>query len=130
MSENQGNTLPIKIKTEDGYSLSDRFYPSPSSKRAFLLFWTMGVSQECYKSFARFLAKNNCSVLTFDFRGMVNSLQELISHVPNAPITWIGHSLDGQVISLSPHHRKVSRFIATFSQVLLNPLFQDSCRVT
>lgn len=137
MSESQNGSI-IKIETLDGYSLSGRVYSAPNPTKAIFLFGAMGVPQKFYESFAQFFAKNDCAVLTFDPRGMGESrqeplskmktniftwakldveaaLQELISRLPNTPITWIGHSLGGQIIPLTPSHNKVSKFITIAS---------------
>lgn len=130
--------VSIKIKTEDGQELVGKFYAASTPKKTIFLVGAIGVSQHYYGAFAKFLQKNGYSVLTFDLRGMGESLQgplskvnadmltwakfdfgaalqELISRVPNVPIAWIGHSLGGQMIPLTPSHTKVSKFITIAS---------------
>jgi predicted alpha/beta hydrolase len=73
-------------------------------------------------------------VLTFDYRGMGRSrrgslrdvdidvvgwaerdvsaaVAALKALVPSAPLTWLGHSLGGQLVGLTPHHRDVQQVI-------------------
>lgn len=130
--------LQIEIKTQDGQSLAGKFYSPDSPKKAVLIFGAIGVSQNYYGPLAKFLAQNACAVLTFDPRGMGESLngslskvdadmftwvkydaeaalQALLSHVSNTPVTWIGHSVGGQMIPLTPSHNKVSKFITIAS---------------
>jgi len=128
----------IKFKAGDGYLLTGRFYSSPNPQRAIFISGAIGIPQTFYRAFTEFLVKNNCAVLTYDPRGMFESkngplskldadiftwakldneaaLQELISRTPNLPLVWLGHSLGGQIIPLTPSHIKASKFITIAS---------------
>lgn len=135
-TENQ--TQRLSIRTSDGQQLSATFYPTPTPRGAVFLFGAMGVPQTFYRPFAQFLTEHHYSVITFDPRGMGQSLSgplaevktdiltwsrldaeavlsELSARAPGVPLTWLGHSLGGQVFPLAPSHEKVSKFITVAS---------------
>lgn len=94
----------------------------------------MGVRQDFYRPFAEWLASQGQAVLSFDYRGMGASrpaklrdlkvdvldwaredaaaaLQALRSRYPQLPLTWIGHSLGGQIAALVPGIGDVSQIV-------------------
>jgi predicted alpha/beta hydrolase len=91
----------------------------------------MGVRREFYAPFAQFLADNGMHVLTFDYRGMGGSrrgslrgfecdigtwvdedlasmLIEARKAAPELPLLYVGHSLGGQVLGVTPGRESVS----------------------
>lgn len=95
----------------------------------------MGVPQKFYAPLAGWLAERGFAVMTFDFRGSGESrtgplraldadifswarhdaaaaLAELAEHVPgDVPITWIGHSLGGQIVPMIPNRDRIAKII-------------------
>ena len=81
----------------------------------------MGVKQEFYAAFARFLAKNGVHVTTFDYSvphtdvtvsdWTEKDLSEMLAEArkPDAalPLVFIGHSLGGQLIGVTPGNEAV-----------------------
>lgn len=81
----------------------------------------MGVRQEFYAAFARFLAANGVHVLTFDFaipdtdvtvtdwaeKDLAAMLVEARKPAPNLPLLFMGHSLGGQLIGVTPGNEAV-----------------------
>lgn len=98
----------------------------------------MGVEQKFYFDFARWLAEQGFEVLTFDYRGMGQSLHQPLAQVSitisdwvlqdcaymidkaaliaqGKPIYWLGHSLGGQVFAMIPNREKVTQLITVAS---------------
>jgi predicted alpha/beta hydrolase len=110
-------------QARDGYELAVRLYEPEAGhapERAVLLAPAMGVSQQFYAHYARWLASHGMAVATFDFRGTGESApkrmrgykasitdwatQDLNGIVdafcarwPGIPRTYLGHSLGGQL---------------------------------
>jgi predicted alpha/beta hydrolase len=94
----------------------------------------MGVPQSFYARFAAWLADHGIVTVTFDYRGMGLSRRGSLRHVaadivtwaeqdtaavlaalearaPGLPVTWIGHSLGGQIVPFTPGSERVSKVI-------------------
>jgi predicted alpha/beta hydrolase len=130
-----------RIAAADGWELTAEIYrpPPPAAPRgAALIVSAMGVSQAFYAAFAGFLASEGFVVATFDYRGVGRSrrgpmreqrttifdwarldcaamLGALAERAPGLPITWIGHSLGGQILPFtlpcSPEAARVEKVI-------------------
>jgi len=116
----------LALASDDGATLSARFYPasgSSAAKAAVLIGGAMGVRQDYYAPFARWLAAQGYAVMSFDYRGMGDSrtaryarslrgfdadlfawardydtaIDALRVHAPGAPLYLIGHSLGAQL---------------------------------
>lgn len=109
------------LRTRDGHELAARAYvPSGPVHRAVLIGAAMGVPQRFYQPFATWLAEHGVAVLTFDWRGTGDSAPRslrgfrasitdwatqdlpaaadaLCARWPDAPRTFLGHSLGGQL---------------------------------
>ena len=93
-------------------------------KGAVLMVCAMGVPQSFYRAFCQWLAERGYVAMTFDFRGMgrsrqqslrqldadvmtwaeldaVAALEHLAATIPDLPITWLGHSLGGQIYAFT-----------------------------
>jgi predicted alpha/beta hydrolase len=123
------------VLTEDGTAITTRFYPATQPARgAVLIVPAMGVPQSYYRAFATWLAREGFHVATFDYRGMGLSkrgslrdvdadiitwaeqdtqavLTSLAARSGRLPLTWIGHSLGGQIIPFVKHRTAVDKFI-------------------
>ena len=125
----------LRIATSDGFELGARlFAPRSRAVGAVLLVPAMGVPQRFYEPFARWLASRNFRVMTFDYRGTGLSkqgplakvdadiltwaqkdtaavLDELARRAGDEPLTWIGHSLGGQIVPFVPNHTRAAKII-------------------
>jgi predicted alpha/beta hydrolase len=128
----------FELPAVDGVPLAARhFRPDVRSDRArgaVLIAPAMGVPQAFYAPLARWLAGLGYHVLTFDFRGMYASrrgslraldvdvvgwarldataaLRTLQDRAPGARVTWIGHSLGGQIVPFVPDHRELAKIV-------------------
>lgn len=125
----------LELVTQDGTSIAARLYEAcPRARGAAFIVGAMGVPQSYYAPFAGWLASLGLHALTFDFRGMGRSrrgslrgleadivtwaeqdttaaLQALAARAPGLPITWIGHSLGGQIVPFVRSRPRVERII-------------------
>jgi len=114
-----------------GHDLAVSRFPAQGKPRATLLVGAaMGVRRDYYAPFARYLADNGIHVLTFDYRGMGESrrgglrgfecdvstwigedlasmLVEARKPDPRLPLLYVGHSLGGQVLGVTPGREAV-----------------------
>lgn len=123
------------LLTGDGTPIAARlFVPVTPPRGAVLVVPAMGVAQSFYRALAGWLRGEGFTVLTFDFRGVAASrtrplreetadimtwarqdtraaLEALERRAPGLPITWIGHSLGGQIVPFVPGHERVARVV-------------------
>lgn len=123
------------IPTWDGTSLAARFFtPRGRARGAVLIAPAMGVPQSFYAPFATWLADEGFVAVTFDYRGMGRSrrgslrdldadivtwaeqdtaavLRALETRAAGLPITWLGHSLGGQIVPFVPERGSVAKII-------------------
>jgi predicted alpha/beta hydrolase len=130
---------PITITTADGFKLAaHRFAPAGEPKAVIVLPTAMGVKQDFYFPFARFLAQQGFAVQTFDYRGAGASVPERFRRSlrgfranlfdwaerdynaavraakdwhKRLPLLVIGHSLGGQLPGLLPDHHLIDGII-------------------
>lgn len=133
---------PINITCTDGYRLSGQYYPAnptaPSAQTRpypILICPATGISKVFYNAFAEWLIDQGFDVLSFDFRGIGESLygelrnstasiqdwgqldipaaiETLLNKTQAEKIIIIGHSAGGQLLGIAPNHAKVARVIA------------------
>jgi predicted alpha/beta hydrolase len=119
------------VEAADGQRISARFFhPEGEVKGAVLIVPAMGVSQDYYEPFARWLAQQGFTAATFDYRGTGRSRPSklrgfkadifdwarldcaaMIDALPQQPLYWIGHSLGGQILGLVPNKEFVTKAI-------------------
>ena len=124
------------VLAQDGVQLAARFYPpsdaSSGRRGGVLIAPAMGVAQDYYASFARWLASEGFLVATFDYRGTFRSrqgslrgfeatvldwarldcaavLDALVARAGDRPLYWIGHSLGGQILPFVPGHERLAK---------------------
>ncbi|REL30679.1 alpha/beta hydrolase family protein [Thalassotalea euphylliae] len=114
------------------------FQSSKADRGVVVIAAAMGVEQKFYFDFAQWLAEQGFEVLTFDYRGMGQSLRQPLAQVSitisdwvqqdcvymidkaellaqGKPIYWLGHSLGGQVFAMIPNRHKVTQIITVAS---------------
>lgn len=127
----------LSFVTQDGYLLSGRLYRKAvtSDKLPILIGAATGIKQGFYQPFAQWLAAQGHDVMTFDFRGIGDSLYGRVSDSTASISQWgqfdlpaalqtllaqsratrailVGHSAGGQLLGLMPNHAQVARIIA------------------
>lgn len=130
-------TQTISITCQDDYILQGTFYPKQTARDVFpiLLSPATGILQRFYQAFAEWLTAQGYDVLSFDYRGIGQSLYEDVSKSTARIQDWgmydlpaaidkllqltqaekiyiIGHSAGGQLLGLAPNHAKVEKVIA------------------
>lgn len=120
--------MEITLTARDGYRLSATLYGERDG-RAVLILPATGVPQGYYAKFAAWLAGQGFRVLTFDYRGIGQSLQGHVRRVRarmrdwalldavaameflNTRVSVVGHSFGGQALGLLPHERIASALV-------------------
>lgn len=127
---------PTTILTADDTPLAATFFmPAPVHARgAALIVPAMGVPQAFYAAFATWLAEQGVATVTFDYRGTGASrrgslrrveadiltwaehdtqaiVRALARRAPGLPVTWIGHSLGGQIVPFVPDRAAVAKIL-------------------
>jgi len=128
----------VKFNAADGERLSGHFFEASQCKGAVLLAGATGVKQQFYFKFCQWLNSCGYSVLTFDYRGIGESLNQPIKEckarkqdwgeldmpaaldwislkVAGAPVHLIGHSAGGQLAGLLPNYAKLSSIVQVAS---------------
>jgi predicted alpha/beta hydrolase len=125
-----------RVIAADGTPIAGRFFrPEESPPRgAFLLVPAMGTRQGFYAPLGEWLAAQGFLAATFDYRGTGRSLQgrmrdaaadlldwarldcgamldAVTARAGGAPVTWVGHSLGGQILPFVPNLEQVARVI-------------------
>ena len=122
----------ISIECKDGFILRGNLYePSTSLKGAVIISAALGVPRKYYDPFACFLAEQGYAVITYDNRGIGESLDSKIRGREMRLMEWgtldleavlsdmlkrkiserlflFGHSAGGQIIGLAPSSRYLS----------------------
>ena len=130
-----------EILAGDGYRLAARVHEARAPHRgAALIVPAMAVSQDFYAGFASWLADRGWHVVTFDFRGIGASAPRTLrgfkadiltwacldcaaalscarSLAYGRPLLWVGHSLGGQILAMTPGIEAVSAAVTIASGV-------------
>ena len=126
---------PLTLTCDDDYCLDATCYEAAGTPRAIVVVaGTLGVQRRYYARFAEFMAAQGIAALTFDYRGMGESVPaegqaELIDMAawgtmdidaairsaaalyPGTPIFLIGHSCGGQLVGLAPSCKQLAGVI-------------------
>jgi predicted alpha/beta hydrolase len=134
VAEPTGHRLLV---TPDGTEITARFFAPARPEKArgaVLVVPAMGVPQSFYAPLSEWLAAEGFHTATFDYRGMglsrraplrrvdadivtwaeqdtATALEALAQRAPRLPITWIGHSLGGQIVPFVGGHERVARVV-------------------
>lgn len=132
----------LEIPARDGYALAATLYEPPRTDNngyAVLINSATGVKRRYYGKYAEFLCKNGFVVLTYDYRGIGDSLAGrlrdqggmmrewgekdmagmiawLRGHYPQRKLLAIGHSVGGQVFGLCDNNHQVAGMLLVGSQ--------------
>lgn len=116
----------LALDTPAGYRIQLRLFESPDPRAVVIIAGAMGVGQHCYEKFARFLQAEGFSAFTFDYAGTGASLEGAMrdcpvritdwgeqdcrsvielarNRHPGLPCHWIGHSVGGQLLGMTPN---------------------------
>ena len=122
------------IAADDGRELRANWFEPRDPRGAVLLVPAMATPASFYRAMAGWLADAGFLTLTFDYRGTggpaelraekgdivrwagdaASALESLVQRADGLPVTWIGHSLGGQVLPFA-HHGLVDRVVAVSS---------------
>jgi len=125
------------ISCKDGYQLAAQYYPATDHTKKFpiLICPATGITKGFYHSFAEWLNQQGYRVLSFDFRGIGQSLhgelkdsnasindwglldipaaiETLLNRTQAEKIIILGHSAGGQLLGINPHYNKVAKVVA------------------
>ncbi|MBL8955535.1 MAG: alpha/beta hydrolase [Myxococcaceae bacterium] len=124
------------IPAADGFSLAATvFEPAGPTRGWVVLNSAMGVKQTYYRLFARWLAEQGFSAVTWDYRGVAASRPGPVGRISlrdwaeldmegvlqwalakNTPVVAFGHSLGTQLLGLAPSATRLSGIVGVGSQ--------------
>jgi predicted alpha/beta hydrolase len=126
----------MQIRTSAGHEISaELFAPGGEPRGAVLIVPAMGVTQAFYRALASWLAGQGFLTATFDYRGMGQSrhgrlrdvdatvvdwavvdcaamVDAMAARAPGKPLTWLGHSLGGQLLGLVPNRARIVKAVS------------------
>jgi predicted alpha/beta hydrolase len=130
-----------RIVAADGFPLAARLYEAGSPARGVaLIVAAMAVKQEFYAGLAAWLAARGWDVVTFDYRGIGESAPPTLrgfeadvltwarqdcaaalafarERTAGRPLIWIGHSLGGQILAMTPGNESLAAAVTVASGV-------------
>ncbi|MBP3942803.1 alpha/beta fold hydrolase [Sphingobacteriaceae bacterium WQ 2009] len=129
----------VQITTYNSYAIAATIYEGLGNKIILIIASAIGVKQAYYGAFARYLANQGITVITFDYYGIGKSKPTALKHVnvsiaewgkvdldavityayqhyPTARYVFLGHSVGGQLVGLSPYARQLDKIITVASQ--------------
>lgn len=138
MTDVQSKT--ITFSASDGWPLAGDLFIGPAPRIAVMISAGTGFPRRFYRHLAGYLANQGAIVLTYDYRGIGDSvngslkgssielpdwgrhdmtagIETLERAATGLPITHIGHSVGGHFLGLMPNHNKIARnaFLAVSS---------------
>ena len=127
----------LNVTCADQYLLAARFYPAQtdSKLKPILISPATGITMNFYNTFATWLAEQGYPVMSFDFRGIGQSLHGKLKDSKASIQDWgqldlpamidalcektrtdhilmIGHSAGGQLLGITPNHSKIEKLVA------------------
>lgn len=127
----------LNVTCADHYQLAARFYPAQANQKLkpILISPATGITMNFYNSFALWLAEQGHPVMSFDFRGIGESLHGKLKDSKASIQDWgqldlpamidalcektgaghisiVGHSAGGQLLGITPNHHKVEKLVA------------------
>lgn len=129
----------VELNTNGGKIISAHVFDGDKTNSVLIIAGAMGTKQTFYSKFAEFISQRGITVITFDYRGIGQSLTQPVSVVkstvlewgcsdlesvlrytinnyPEAKVNLLGHSVGGQLIGLAPSANRVSKIILVAAQ--------------
>lgn len=130
-----------RIEAPDGHPIAvTLFHPSVPAGLSVLIGSATGAPRRYYRTFASYLAARGCTVLSFDYRGIGDSIDPLLPGAalrfrdwglqdmpaaldtlhriaPGHPVVAIGHSAGGQMLGLLPNNHLLAAALTVGSQL-------------
>ncbi|EOR07836.1 alpha/beta hydrolase family protein [Acinetobacter genomosp. 15BJ] len=125
------------ISCKDDYQLAAQFYPAQDHTKPYpiLICPATGITKNFYHAFAEWLNQQGYSVLSFDFRGIGESLhgplknstasindwgiydipaaiETLLERTQAEKVIIVGHSAGGQLLGITSNYNKVAKVLA------------------
>jgi predicted alpha/beta hydrolase len=134
-------TVDFTLLTADNHRLAaTRFEPTEPNGLSILINSATGAPRHYYRSFAQYLAQRGCLVLTYDYRGIGDSIDPhfdlnqlrlrdwgqkdlsamlnwLHHYAPEHKIAALGHSIGGQLIGLASNNYLIKSVLTVASQI-------------
>ncbi|MFV8834125.1 alpha/beta fold hydrolase [Aquisalimonas sp.] len=124
----------ITLRTPRGHTVALRVFEAETPRAVVIIAGAMGVSQRAYERFARFLCEHGLTAITFDYFGIGASLtgrlrdcnvqvtdwatedceaavQFALARYPGTPLTWLGHSVGGQILGMIPSANRLDQAV-------------------
>lgn len=135
------NRQSIEITAADGYRLAARLYETDSApKGTVLIVPAMAVKQDFYGEIAAWLVQKGYEVVSFDLRGIGESAPQSLrgfdcdilgwarldcaallsfarARAAGRPLYWVGHSLGGQILAMTPGAEALTAAVTVASGV-------------
>ena len=129
----------LQLQTRDGASLAARVYETGGFIRGVVLIVSaMAIKQSFYADLARWMAGHGWEAITFDYRGTGDSAPRSLRgfeadiltwarqdcaaalafarmRAAGRPLLWIGHSLGGQILAMTPGNRSLAAAVTVAS---------------
>lgn len=124
----------IIIETQNGRRIGARIFRASHASSVVIIAGAMGVAQHCYEKFAKFLNDNGHHAITFDYYGYGQSIHKHVkhcdtdilewgqqdchaviqyakNHFDHVPVQWIGHSVGGQLMGMTPNFNQITNAV-------------------
>ncbi|MBL4835242.1 MAG: alpha/beta hydrolase [Pseudomonas sp.] len=128
----------LQIDTESGRRICARAFAAKDATSVVIIAGAMGVGQQCYEKFARYLRGQGMTAITFDYFGIGASLhaplaecdtnltqwgredcdaviRQVREQYPTLPTHWVGHSVGGQLLGMVPRVNQLDRIVTVAS---------------
>lgn len=128
-----------EIETAAGYAVAATVFEAERSNTLLVIASATGVKQSFYRKFSEFISAGGITVITFDYRGIGQSLKEPIVTLRNNASDWgktdleavirytkeqhpeskiilLGHSIGGQLVGLAPSSPEAQKIILVAAQ--------------
>lgn len=106
----------VEIPASDGLKLAGtQFLPESSSRGQIILASAMATPRSFYREFARWLAQEGFSVLSFDYRGTGDSFPEDLTYSEITIEDWANRDIPGAVTYAGEHFPPGPRYVVAHS---------------
>ena len=118
----------LTLKTSDNFPLSVKlFEPEISNGKVLLINSATGVKQQVYFSFAKYLAENGFTVITYDFRGINESKPKNLKNFKASMRIWGTEDFKTLTSFIQENYQKYRKFCLGHSVgALILGMNQDS----